>query len=79
MFGNEPPPASQTMEVVCEPEIVYPYYPAPAQGWVYTGDVYDPMTAPCQGPQPWNYGYCFGFYGDDPCQFTNVVDIEDFM
>jgi hypothetical protein len=35
--------------------------------------------APCQGPQPWNYAYCYGFYGEDPCQFSNVVDIEDFM
>lgn len=34
---------------------------------------------PCQGPQPWNYAQCFGYYGEAPCQFSNVVDMEDFM
>lgn len=35
--------------------------------------------APCQGPQPWNYAYCYGFYGESPCQFADVTDMEDFM
>lgn len=34
---------------------------------------------PCQGPQPWNYAQCYGYYGEAPCQFMDVVDMEDFM
>lgn len=34
---------------------------------------------PCQGPQPWNYAYCYGYYGEEPCPYVNVVDMEDFM
>jgi hypothetical protein len=35
---------------------------------------------PCKGPQPWNYAQCYGYYGGEaPCQFANVVDMEDFM
>ena len=34
---------------------------------------------PCQGPQPWNYAQCYGYYGDAPCQYADVVDMEDFM
>lgn len=34
---------------------------------------------PCEGPQPWNYAQCYGYYGEAPCQFANVVDMEDFM
>lgn len=34
---------------------------------------------PCQGPQPWNFAQCYGYYGEAPCQYTNVVDMEDFM
>uniref|UniRef100_A0A182SZL1 Uncharacterized protein n=1 Tax=Anopheles maculatus TaxID=74869 RepID=A0A182SZL1_9DIPT len=35
--------------------------------------------APCQGPPPWNYAYCYGYYGQEPCPFVNMVDMEDFM
>lgn len=34
---------------------------------------------PCQGPQPWNFAQCYGYYGEAPCQFANIVDMEDFM
>lgn len=34
---------------------------------------------PCQGPQPWNFAECYGYYGEAPCQFSSVVDMEDFM
>lgn len=34
---------------------------------------------PCVGPQPWNFAQCYGYYGDAPCQFANVIDMEDFM
>lgn len=43
----------------------------------------DPNTsvtyAPCQGPRPWNYAQCYGFYGEPPCPLVNLVDMEDFM
>ncbi|XP_052562291.1 protein similar isoform X1 [Culex pipiens pallens] len=40
-----------------------------------------PNVPPCQGPPggPWNYGYCYGFYGEAPCPYVDVVDMEDFM
>jgi hypothetical protein len=34
---------------------------------------------PCQGPQPWNFAQCFGYFGDPPCAFADVIDMEDFM
>uniref|UniRef100_A0A182VYM2 BHLH domain-containing protein n=1 Tax=Anopheles minimus TaxID=112268 RepID=A0A182VYM2_9DIPT len=34
---------------------------------------------PCQGPPPWNYAYCYGYYGQEPCPYVNMVDMEDFM
>ncbi|XP_058813465.1 protein similar [Topomyia yanbarensis] len=40
-----------------------------------------PNYPPCQGPPggPWNYGYCYGFYGEAPCPYVDVIDMEDFM
>lgn len=40
-----------------------------------------PNYPPCQGPTdgPWNYGYCYGFYGEAPCPYVDVIDMEDFM
>ncbi|ETN58582.1 hypothetical protein AND_009825 [Anopheles darlingi] len=35
--------------------------------------------APCQGPPPWNYAHCYGYYGQDACPYVNMVDMEDFM
>ncbi|XP_058055586.1 protein similar-like [Anopheles bellator] len=35
--------------------------------------------APCQGPPPWNYAYCYGYYGQEACPYVNMVDMEDFM
>lgn len=35
--------------------------------------------APCEGPKPWNFAYCYGSYGEPACQFANMVDMEDFM
>lgn len=35
--------------------------------------------APCEGPQPWNYAYCYGYYGEPACPMMNLVDMEDFM
>lgn len=53
------------------------------QGAGFSGGNYFTDTAqtypPCQGPQPWNFAQCYGYYGEAPCQFANVVDMEDFM
>lgn len=38
-----------------------------------------PTYPPCQGPQPWNFAQCYGYYGEAPCQFADVIDMEDFM
>lgn len=38
-----------------------------------------PTYPPCFGPEPWDYGYCYGTNGSEPCQFSGVVDMEDFM
>lgn len=42
-------------------------------------DIPIPEYAPCQGPRPWNYSYCYGFYGEPACPLVNLVDMEDFM
>lgn len=42
-------------------------------------DIPLPEYAPCQGPRPWNYAYCYGFYGEPACPMINLVDMEDFM
>lgn len=39
------------------------------------------LATPCRGNQHWGYEHCYG-YGPsqpEPCQFTQFVDIEDFM
>lgn len=35
--------------------------------------------APCEGPKPWNYAHCYGYFGEPACQMMSVVDMEDFM
>lgn len=35
--------------------------------------------APCQGPRPWNFAQCYGFYGEPACSMLNIGDMEDFM
>lgn len=46
----------------------------------YVNNEYFQTYPPCQGPQPWNFAHCYGYYGDSvPCQFSNVIDMEDFM
>lgn len=45
----------------------------------YYGDNNTPFPPPCQGPQPWSYAHCYGFYGDPPCQYVDIIDMEDFM
>lgn len=35
--------------------------------------------APCQGPRPWNFAQCYGFYGQPACSLVNIIDMEDFM
>lgn len=72
----------------------YQNYPNPIQGTAYfdqsanqnagfSGGNYFIDAAqtypPCQGPQPWNFAQCYGYYGEAPCQYADVVDMEDFM
>lgn len=38
-----------------------------------------PTYPPCQGPRPWNFAYCYGYYGEPACPLINMVDMEDFM
>ena len=38
-----------------------------------------PSYAPCEGPKPWNFNYCYGYFGEPPCPFSNIIDMEDFM
>ncbi|XP_055300889.1 protein similar isoform X2 [Sitodiplosis mosellana] len=35
--------------------------------------------APCQGPRPWNFAQCYGFYGQPACSMLKIIDMEDFM
>lgn len=35
--------------------------------------------APCQGPRPWNFAQCYGFYDQPACPLLNIIDMEDFM
>lgn len=35
--------------------------------------------APCQGPRPWNFAQCYGFYGQPACPLSKIIDMEDFM
>lgn len=35
--------------------------------------------APCQGPMPWNFAQCYGFYGQTACPLAEIIDMEDFM
>lgn len=35
--------------------------------------------APCQGPKPWNFAQCYGFYDQPPCPLAKIIDMEDFM
>lgn len=44
------------------------------------GDGNSMMTyPPCQGPRPWNFAQCYGFYGQPACSLLNIIDMEDFM
>lgn len=37
------------------------------------------QALPCRQTQEWDYNSMCYNVGDGPCQFTNVVDLEDFM
>lgn len=60
------------------PPVAAPQQMAPA----YMEQSYPlPDYPPCVGPPggPWNFGYCYGFYGEAPCPYVDVIDMEDFM
>lgn len=54
--------------------------PSPSLPMPYADDD-NAMTsyAPCQGPRPWNFAQCYGFYGQPACSLVNIIDMEDFM
>lgn len=65
------------------PRAFYNGFPNVANS-VAAGQLYaNPAYAPCQTVNPWNYSLCYGYYGQhqppNPCQFTQFIDIEDFM
>lgn len=39
------------------------------------------VATPCRETRPWSYAYCYGYTptNTQPCQFSQFVDIEDFM
>jgi len=39
------------------------------------------VATPCRESSPWSYAYCYGYAptNTQPCQFSQFVDIEDFM
>lgn len=51
--------------------------PPPAMDYGQFGGI--TTYPPCQGPRPWNFAYCYGYYGEPACPMINMVDMEDFM
>lgn len=39
------------------------------------------VATPCRESRPWSYAYCYGYTPNntEACQFSQFVDIEDFM
>lgn len=62
---------------------INPFYtPMSSDGNIVINDTDAPMIPtypPCQGPRPWNFAQCYGFYGEPACPLLNLVDMEDFM
>lgn len=53
---------------------------SPSPEYLAAGSYPLPGTyAPCDGPRPWNYDYCYGYYGEPACPMISMVDMEDFM
>lgn len=72
------PPSAQVV-----PRAFYNGFPNVANS-LAAGQLYaNPAYAPCQTVNPWNYSLCYGLYDQqqppNPCQFTQFIDIEDFM
>ncbi|KFB46057.1 AGAP002942-PA-like protein [Anopheles sinensis] len=81
--GPPPPPPSgpsayaemgETVDLMSQ-NVSQASYTAPFLEQPYVAASY----APCQGPPPWNYAHCYGYYGQEPCPYVNMVDMEDFM
>ncbi|KAH8246961.1 hypothetical protein KR032_005513 [Drosophila birchii] len=60
----------------------HPYQQHPQQEGFYgqRGSLLSVAT-PCRETRPWSYAYCYGYTptNTQPCQFSQFVDIEDFM
>lgn len=54
------------------------HLPSPSSSSLYVDDNIA-TYAPCQGPPPWNFAQCYGYYGQAPCSLVNIIDMEDFM
>lgn len=87
-FHCQPPTPGAYQQPAMMPTAPSPVYnhhqppPPPAMNTAYMERPYPlPNHPPCQGPPggPWNYGYCYGFYGEAPCAYVDVIDMEDFM
>lgn len=74
-YGNYPYELTHYVPQYAQPEYA-PMQFSQQQNFCYQSR-YEGMP-PCAGPQPWDYGYCYGAAGS-PCQFIDVVDMEDFM
>lgn len=72
------------------PALGYPTKPYSPDSEQYSIASFDPTNEysgypemstypPCQGPRPWNFAYCYGYYGEPACPLINMVDMEDFM
>lgn len=78
---QQPLPLPSSPQIV--PRAFYNGFPNVANS-LAAGQLYaNPAYAPCQTASPWNYSLCYGYYGQhqppNPCQFTQFIDIEDFM
>lgn len=73
----------QPMSLVSSPVPAYTHHqPSVPMNPAFMEQPYPlPNYPPCQGPPggPWNYSYCYGFYGEAPCPYVDVIDMEDFM
>lgn len=89
-FYNGPPPGSQPfVGAMLGPNMsstgmqrYHPYHHQQPQDAFYRqrGSLLNVAT-PCRESRPWSYAYCYGYAptNTQPCQFSQFVDIEDFM
>lgn len=79
-YGKQLSP-SDRFSVRANVEVFHTGSPSPEYHLVNGGFPRPPpgSYAPCDGPRPWNYDYCYGYYGEPACPMISMVDMEDFM